>query len=149
MWTLDAFVNYHSWQTGLERKYICKMLGTTDYFVRKTRTKENEDLNKLARRKFVDIIPEPETTIEKLAWWIYSNNLDWQKFGKKYIKTIKLNRWLYLRRDGFRLLDESAKKEIEIVTNGLIKVGDWPEEQSLQGSWLKEYWKKKKLNKGE
>lgn len=124
-WTLDAWVDYHSWKSCIPRRYIVRALQSTDYFVRKTRLKEDVDLIKKAKRRYYDISVEPDTVLEKLAWWIYSKDLDWKNFGRKYIKSVTIDRWMYLRQRNFDLINDKLKEEIEKVTEGYVSVEDW------------------------
>lgn len=124
-WTLDAWVDYHCWNTSTPRKYIIRALQSSDYHVRNTRKKENDILTEKALKRFCDIVPQPENVIEKLAWWIYANDLDWKSFARKYIKSVTIDRWMYMRQRNFDLINDEMKKEIETITEGYVAVSDW------------------------
>ena len=123
--SLNAFVNYESWRTGVSRKYLLRSLRTTDYNLKKTVNTRNEELEALAERKWGDIQATPESAIEKLGLWVYSHDLDWKRFGRQYIKSVNLARWMYIRQTSFLYINHSVKEEIELITDGYIKVEEW------------------------
>lgn len=121
---VDGWSRYYAWLHGIKRSQILRRLQSTDYELRKTRLSDNSALMERLQEKY-DISIGQETPIEKLAWWVFSSNHNWGNWGRKYIKSVKHARWMYLMVNSFSNIDEELKTEIETLTSGYIKASEW------------------------